>query len=131
MRRPLTLLAVSVCSLAVTATWLWAQNPGEKPLKPFMQMKLEPAKQILEGIALEDFDLINRSAQRISALTFDAGWMTIQTASYRQHSEDFQRSVAAISQAARNKHLNAATLAYMQMTLSCVQCHRDLRAAKP
>jgi hypothetical protein len=131
MRRLLSLTAIAVVVLAVTNAWVKAQGPGEKPLKPFMQMKLEPAKQILEGIALEDFDLINRSAQRISALTFDAGWMTIQTASYRQHSEDFQRSVAAIAQAARNKNLNAATLSYMQMTLSCVQCHKDLRSAQP
>ncbi len=106
---------------------LVAQQPGTKPIKPFMQMKLEPAKQILEGIATEDFDLIDRSAQKISALTFDESWMTIQTQSYRQHSKDFQRSIQVISDAARDKNLDAATLGYMQMTLYCVQCHRSLR----
>ncbi len=111
----------------VVYSQVYSQQPGSKPLKPFMQMKLEPAKQILEGIVNEDFDMIDRSAQRISALTFDENWMTLQTASYRQHSQDFQRSVAAIAEAARNKNLDAATLGYMQMTLYCVQCHRSLR----
>jgi hypothetical protein len=107
---------------------IYAQNePGTKPIKMFMQLKLEPAKQILEGIATEDYDLINRSAQRIRTLTLDENWMTIQTAEYKQQSKDFQRSIAMISEAAKERNIDRATLGYVQMTLNCVQCHRGLR----
>ncbi len=113
--------------LSIATVWAQSQEPGSEPLKPFMHMKLEPAKKILEGIALEDYEVINSSAQRINALTFDANWMTIQTEEYRQHSQDFQRSLTALSQAAKKKNLEMVTLGYMQMTLQCVQCHRALR----
>lgn len=129
MKRFLPWAVASVAFLiGLVGATIYAQNePGTKPLKMFMQLKLEPAKQILEGIATEDYDLINRSAQRIRTLTLDENWMTIQTPEYKQQSKDFQRAIAMISDAAKQRNIDRATLGYVQMTLSCVECHRGLR----
>jgi hypothetical protein len=116
----------------VGGTWLLAEQPpepGSSSPKPFMRMKLEPAKQILEGIALEDYELIKKSVSEIQALMLDENWMVLQTTEYRQHSQDFQRTLAQLSRAAKNKNIDAAALGYMQMTLNCVQCHQELRGA--
>ena len=93
-----------------------------------MRLKLDPAKQILEGIATENYELIAKSAQQIQTLTLDEKWNVVQTMDYVRNSEEFQRSVALIRDSAKNRNLDGATLAYMQMTLNCVKCHRDLRA---
>jgi hypothetical protein len=135
MKRFLPHTLASIAALSLMAAVVFAQKgapngqnePGSKPIKMFMQLKLEPAKQILEGIATEDYDLINRSAQRIRTLTLDENWMTIQTPEYKQQSKDFQRSIAMIADAAKEKNIDRATLGYVQMTLNCVQCHRGLR----
>ena len=128
MKRFLSYAIASLAFMAMIGAAIYAQNePGTKPIKMFMQLKLEPAKQILEGIATEDFELINRSAQRIRTLTLDENWMTIQTPEYKQQSKDFQRSIMMISDAAKNRNIDGATLGYVQMTLYCVQCHRSLR----
>ena len=106
-------------------------SQSEKKLSPtqlFMRLKLEPAKQILEGIATENYELIAKSAQQIQTLTLDEKWNVVQTMEYARNSDEFQRSVALIRDSAKNRNLDGATLAYMQMTLNCVKCHRDLRA---
>lgn len=102
-------------------------QPGTKTTKLFMQLKLEPAKQILEGIALEDFEKIQSSAQRMRNLTLDEKWMTIQTPEYQDLSKDFQRAINKVSESAKARNIDGVTLGYVQMTLYCVQCHRSLR----
>jgi hypothetical protein len=105
-----------------------AQQPGTAQRATFMRLKLQPVKDILEAIALEDFDRISSSAERIHLLSLDESWMVIQTEEYRRQSDEFRRSVAVMSKAAKDKNIDGATLGYMQMTLNCVRCHRQLRA---
>jgi hypothetical protein len=116
---------------AMAFHWACAEQappePGSLSPKPFMRLKLEPAKQILEGIALEDFELIQKSVSEIQTLMLDENWMVLQTTEYRQHSQDFQRTLSAIQRAAKNRNIDSAALGYMQMTLNCVQCHQQLR----
>ena len=38
--------------------------------------------------------------------------------------------IAKLIRAASDKNLEAATLAYTQLTISCVNCHKLVRAAK-
>ena len=122
-------LALTTCLLLplLALPTLAQTRPTRSPTQTFMRLKLEPAKQILEGIATEDFDLIAQSAQQVQTLTLDEKWNVLQSKQYADNSEDFQRTVQLVREAAKNKNLDGATLAYMQMTLNCVQCHRDLR----
>jgi hypothetical protein len=107
-----------------------AQEPGTKERATFMRLKLEPAKEILEAIALEHYEGILGNAERLRQLALDESWMVIQTEDYLRQSDEFRRSVGLIADAARNENLDGATLAYMQMTLNCVQCHKQLRSRK-
>ncbi len=92
-----------------------------------MRLKLEPVKGVLEGIALSDFDSISKNAGRIRTLLLDENWMVVQSEDYRSQSIEFRKAVEQLKQAADNKNIDGATLAYMQMTLRCVQCHQALR----
>ena len=123
------------CALLTAAGVYWvssphaatAQQPGTAPRAAFMRLKLEPVKDVLEGIALEDFDRITAAATRIHALSLDESWMVIQTDEYRRQSDEFRRAVKLMVDAAKDKNIDGATLGYMQMTLNCVRCHRQLR----
>jgi cytochrome c556 len=105
-----------------------SQQPND--VAAFMRMKLEHSQNVLEGIALEDFALIERDSQRLSLLSQAANWQVLQTPDYLQHSLDFRRSADALTKAARDKNLDGAALAYVQMTMNCVNCHKYVRTAR-
>lgn len=99
----------------------------------FMHLKLEHAQHVLEGIAIEDYEMIAKHSQQINLLTKDAMWQVIHTEAYLQFSDDFARSARRVTEAARDRNLDGAALAYMQLTLGCVNCHkytRDVRMAR-
>jgi cytochrome c556 len=95
-----------------------------------MRLKLEPAKKILEGIALADFQTIKANSEQLRKLSLDEGWMVLQTEAYHQQSQDFKKSLDLISRMCEEKDLDGVALAYMQMTMRCVQCHKMLRDSR-
>lgn len=115
-------LWLGMVSLAV------AQQPVKLSRTELMKQKLAASEKILEGLALEDYDAIVQHSQRISLLTLEESWNYLQTVDYRRESEEFRRAADAVSAAAKQKNLDGAALAYMQMTLSCVRCHKYLRS---
>ena len=104
-----------------------AQEPGRAKTSTFMRLKLEPAKSALEGIALADFEMIAKSASAIRNLMLDESWMVVQSEEYRRQSGEFGTIVKQLEKAAHEKNVDRATLAYVQMTIRCVQCHELLR----
>lgn len=99
-------------------------------VQAFMRLKLPHAHRVLDGIILEDYDLIAKSANQLSLLSQEANWNVLQTPEYLQHSVEFRRAVESVSRAARDKDADEATLAYMEMTLKCVNCHKYVRDAR-
>ena len=125
MKRITGTAAALIIALVVLGMDSAAQTPNKAA--PFMRLKLDHAQQLLTAIALEDYDSISRHSQKISLLTEDENWRVFQTVDYRRHSDDFRRSSNAVTEAARKKNLDGALLAYMQMTMQCVQCHKHVR----
>ena len=97
---------------------------------PFMRVKLAHSQDVLEGLAVEDFDLIDRGAQQLSLTSEDASWQVLQTEDYARMSADFRRSCDRLREAARAKNLDGAALAWMEVTMKCVQCHKYVRDEK-
>jgi len=103
---------------------------AQDKLSAFMKAKLEHSQKTLEGLAKADFDLIAKHSQAISLLCEDELWAVLKTPEYSQRSKEFQRSVDAITDAARKKNLEAATLAYVDATMKCVTCHKYVRQTR-
>jgi len=95
-----------------------------------MKAKLVHAEKTLEGLAKEDYDLIAKHSQAISLLCEDEMWMVLKTPEYQARRNEFRRSVNAITDAARKRNLEAATLAYVDATLKCVSCHQHVRKVR-
>ena len=127
MKTKLTLFAVAVLLLAGGFTATFAQSKRNRAAKEFMRNKLELAQRTLEGIVTEDYDLIIAKGTRLSAMTKEADWRLFENPDYDQQSVTFRRHVDALVNAAKKKDSDAATLAYVRMTMSCVDCHKLVR----
>lgn len=96
-----------------------------------MRMKLEKAKQILEGLSLEDYELVEKSAKELNLYSMESGWNAIQTNEYAMQSRDFRRACEVIVAAANEKDINRAALGYVALTVRCVECHSYMRQQQP
>lgn len=103
-------------------------KPAEQPKKPsVMQRKLAHAQKLLEGLALNDYPKIESNADELLQCSKEASWMVLKTPKYEVYSNDFQRTMQSLKAAAKKKNVDAAALAYVDMTLTCVRCHQYVR----
>jgi hypothetical protein len=112
-------------------TWLViaaiAQPHEGLTTKEFMREKLGHSQKALEALALEDFVTLAQQSKKLSAMTQEATWEVFQNPDYAQHSATFRRHANSLTKAAQDKNLDAATLAYVRLTMSCVDCHKFVR----
>jgi cytochrome c556 len=127
--------AAAAASVAILAAWLVgvdvAGAAGEQPdqVAVFMRAKLAHSQNVLEGLALEDYDLIARGAHDLALASQASSWQVLQTEDYARQSAEFRRSCDALRTAAKAKNLDGAALAWMEVTMKCVQCHKYVRDA--
>lgn len=113
---------------AGTLVYGFQDQPIQKDSKKFMQRKLDSSRDVVKGLAVEDFDLISKSGQDLMLLSHEADWNVFQTQDYLRLSRDFRGGAQRLRDAANQKSLDGATLAYFEVTLSCVRCHKYVRA---
>ena len=118
-----TLLALLAAGVIMSS----AQNKKSRATKEFMRDKLELTQGVLEGLAVENYGLIISRSQRLSAMSQEVDWKVFENPDYEQQSIAFRRNVDALTKAAKNKNLDGATLAYVRVTMSCVECHKYVR----
>jgi cytochrome c556 len=121
-------IALPVIGIAVwAAVASFAQPNVPTRTKEFMREKLGHSQQALEALALEDFFALERQAKRLSAMTQEATWEAFQNPNYTHQSAIFRQHANSLTRAAQNKDIDGATLAYVRMTMSCVDCHKLVR----
>lgn len=127
MKKLLSLMSVVGLLGLLVATSGEVQKPPPTKGHEFMLRKLDHSQRVLEGIVLEDFDLIEKYARTLSMLSLAAEWQVSPSAEYRQHSQEFRRTADALAEMARKKNLDGAALKYVELTLNCVNCHKEVR----
>lgn len=131
-RRNRLLFASSLGVLFGAAFGLFAEDKQGKekspsPEKQIMADKLKNAQTLLEGMALGDFAKIQKSAETLMSLSKKAEWFVIKTDKYENFSNEFRRSLETMQQKCKDKNLDGATLAYVEMTMTCMKCHKYCR----
>jgi len=71
--------------------------------------------------------MIAKNAQAMSLLSMQSNWEVIQTTEYLERSRDFRRTCDSMTQAAKKKNLDGAALAYNDLTMKCINCHKYVR----
>jgi cytochrome c556 len=92
-----------------------------------MQKKLKSAQSILDGIATANYAKIEGGAEALIDLTRQTEWFVIRNPKYELHTNDFRRAAESLIDKARQKNIDGAALAYVDLTLSCVRCHQHVR----
>ena len=124
-------LGLAGLALAATVLAVRAQEPKRPPSRAeFMHMKLEFSKKVLEGLTLENYEMIVKNAQNLKKLSEAAEWEvpTIPNAGeYIVFTSEFQRLTDELVKKGREKNIDGATLAYLRLTMNCVNCHKYVR----
>ena len=131
-RKATTRIWACSISAGLLAAAVFAQESAPKAdaVADFMRAKLGHSQRVLEGLSLEDYDLIARGAQELSIASQASSWQVLQTEEYARQSGEFRRSCDSLRNAAKAKNLDGAALAWMEVTMKCIQCHKYVRDQK-
>ena len=131
IKRALSLFFAVLSGLAIAFHSVRAGQPDQKRTRAeFMRQKLEFAKQVLEGLALEQFATIEKGGKALKKLSEAAEWEVAvipNATDYVMLTTDFQRHADELVKQSKARNIDAATLAYVKITMSCVQCHKFIR----
>lgn len=92
-----------------------------------MRIKLDLAREILTGLTTDDFEIVEKNAVAMQGLNELERFARAKTPGYDTQLRIFRFTTTELVEAAKEKNLDRATLAYTQMTINCVNCHKHLR----
>jgi cytochrome c556 len=133
--RSIRSLGYSIISLLASALIAGTASAQETKTKPaagdeasvWMRKKLEYSQNILAGIATADFDQIASNAESMQTLSKIEGFVRSRTPGYRKQLEFFEDANKEILRQAKRDNVEGSALAFTQLTISCVNCHKQLR----
>ncbi|HZZ78416.1 MAG TPA: hypothetical protein VFE62_07845 [Gemmataceae bacterium] len=96
-------------------------------LAAMMQKKLKSAHLVLDGVVIADFKKIQTGGDDLIKLAKSETWQLIRSPLYERHSADFVARTENLVKKAKEKNIDGAALAYVEVTLSCVRCHDYVR----
>lgn len=125
--RPASVAQASVSTAVVAPTTPLQDDKRAR----FMRQKLEYSQKLLEGLVLENYDLIIEAGRSLKRLSEAAEWEVVMlpNTDYVRYSGEFQNLAQDLVKHAQNRNLDAATVASTQMTINCVNCHKYARVA--
>jgi hypothetical protein len=127
MKTPLGSFAAAALFALLSTHASLAADPARDVTKGLMQEKLKDAQSVLGSVAIGDFAAIEKSAKHLVELSNVTNWYSRQSPEYDLFLNGFRRNAQALAKSAGDKNLEAASLAFVQLTLDCVSCHKYLR----
>jgi len=129
--------------LVAGASWSWAQaqKKSEAPIKIarpqeveepkefdfWMTAKLRESQAIFAGLASADYQAIAESANTLSTLSKVERFVRKRNPDYGVQLRTFEFATAEIEKQANEENMEGVVLGFNQLTLSCVNCHKQLR----
>lgn len=124
--KKILIIALTLALCASVAREVYAQAR----LRQLMIDKLTNAQKLLEGIALAKHDKIETHANELIRISKTAEWLAVKQPRYEQFSNEFAQAAETIARKAKEKNIDGVTLAYFDLTKSCVRCHQYLREVR-
>jgi hypothetical protein len=124
---------VGVLLIPLLGTPLFAQEKPKTPAKKpdfatlGMKFKLELSQRILTALALEDFKSIAENATAMKGLNQIEDFVRTRNKEYTTQLHVFEFATNELVRLAEAKNIDGCSLAFTQMTISCVNCHKQLR----
>jgi hypothetical protein len=121
-------LALAILLIAVTGGP--APSAQTARMKQVMRAKLDHAQMILEAVVTSNWQLLDRESRDIALVVRDPAWQALMMPEFTRHSEAFVRATDGLTEAAKLRDLEYASLGLISLTTSCVNCHRYLARAR-
>jgi cytochrome c556 len=128
MKNALFIMTAALLLLAIPV--MSSHGEDKNALKKLMTKKLENAQKVLEGLAINDYDMVAKHADELIQVSKDVEFRVLKTPQYEANSNDFRRAAETMIQQAKAKNTDGIALAYVNMTLSCVRCHQHVREVR-
>jgi hypothetical protein len=106
------------------------QTARQGTVESLMKAKAGYAHRLLDAVVMGDLETARDQAFRLKAVAQTADWNVMDTPEYVRESEAFIRATDRLLQSAASKNPDAVALAYVDVTLSCVHCHRYVNAQR-
>lgn len=103
------------------------RSETKRRLSEYMRLKLAASSKILEGLAVEDMELVEEGAKTLNEMSGEEKFRVHTDVLYRQFSTDFQQTTKELVAAAKDRNLDRAALKWMDATMGCIECHRYVR----
>lgn len=103
---------------------------AKKQASIWMKSKTKLSQEILVGLTEGDFEKVEKNAKSLDFVHFFEVIFRANNDEYRQQTALFSSANKELIRQAGAKNIYGATLAYNQLTASCVQCHVVVRNAK-
>ena len=124
------IVAVAGIALLACVTNVRVQAEDKTPAESgsfWMKEKLEYSQRIYKGLALGDYEQIEKAAVQLRKLNKIEAFIRARNPAYRTHLEQFQKANEEIIRQTTARDLDGITAAFNHMTISCVNCHKNLR----
>jgi hypothetical protein len=95
-------------------------------LSRVMRQKLAHSQQILGAVVTSNWAMLDRESRALAKAAQDPAWIMMTAPEYLRYSDAFTNATHALIFASAKKDLDAAAAAQIELTTSCVQCHRYL-----
>ena len=122
--------ALLVMVICLGAIGVHGDDSKQKKQSYWMKQKLVYSQNILSGLATEDFESIRKNASSMKALDVLETYVHPRSKDYRMQLQTFQFANDELIRNAREKNVDGAALAYVQLSVSCVNCHKLLRSTR-
>ena len=99
----------------------------EKPFNFWMGNKLQESQSIFAALAQADFPTIVKSTDGLKGLTKIEAFVRRRSPEYRTQLRTFEFALKEMNKQAKSENIEGVVLGFNQMTLSCVNCHKQLR----
>ncbi len=130
MKRVTSLLLVAALAAGMPVLAGHGGEPPKAKIGELMRKKLAQSQKVLEGIALSDFDKITQHADELIIISNETEFKVLKTPKYELYTDEFRRNAEEMVKKAKEKNIDGATLAYMELTLTCVKCHKHTREVR-
>ena len=97
----------------------------------WMNVKLTESQKLLAALSKADFDALIASSQTLDLLNTIEGFTRKGTPGYRTQLRTFEFALDEIEKQAKQENIEGVTLGFHQLTLSCVNCHKQIRQLGP
>lgn len=125
-------VAIFAVALATGAGWraATAQQEAQADIDMAMQEKLTEAQRLLAALAVEDFDQMKESANSLVRISLQAMWAKPDSPTYGNLGVRFRENANSIADMAEAENLDGATLHYLSLVMTCIECHKLVRGVE-